>query len=57
MPSDNKRFGEMAAGLIAQAGVIWETVCDSSSGVQLNRHFAKPPPRYLQVWVTSAQSP
>jgi len=35
-PADNKRFGEMAAGVIAQAAVMWETVSDSSSGVQLN---------------------
>jgi len=45
----NKRFGEMAAGVIARAGVIRETVSGSPSGVQLNRHFAKPPLRYLQA--------
>ena len=36
MPASNKRFGEMAAGVTTQAGVIWETVSDSPSGVQLS---------------------
>ena len=36
MPAYNKRFGEMAAGVIAQAEVIWQTVSDSPNGVQLN---------------------
>jgi len=36
MPAPNKRFGEMAAGVIAQAEVKWNTVSDSSSIVQLN---------------------
>jgi len=36
MPSPNKQFGEMAAGVTVQAGVMWETVSDSSSVVQLN---------------------
>jgi len=36
MPAYNKRFGEMAAGVFAQALLFRETVCGSSSVVQLN---------------------
>jgi len=36
MPASNKRFGEMAAGVITHAVLFRETVSDSPSVVQLN---------------------
>ena len=42
-PADNKRFGAMAGVVLIHAVVFWTTVSGSPNGVQLSRHFAKPP--------------
>ena len=44
MPSHNERFGAMAGVVIIHTVVYRPTVSGSLNGVQLSRHFAKPPP-------------